>query len=259
MNNKGNIMKSFSEETKSKLEYYVYRLVDPRSGLTFYVGKGKGDRVFDHVYSKNTKAMIEMLSEYEEIDNLKIEVINEIQSEGLEVIHLIHRHGMDSKTAYEVEGALIDAYGGLANKVNGHNNDYGITNAIEINNRYTLREFTDLDVAKSGINKFIIFKVRKSTIESLEGDYENRLYEATRGEWTASYSKVKNYKYALSVVEGIVKQIYEINEWRQIPNKNRVQFIGQISTNERLKAILNTRIPQQYRKKGAQSPFLYSK
>ena len=32
-----------------KRNYYVYRLIDPRTYQTFYVGKGKGDRVFQHV------------------------------------------------------------------------------------------------------------------------------------------------------------------------------------------------------------------
>lgn len=39
-------MEAFSNEVKEKLKFYVYRLVDPRNGRTFYVGKGKGDRVF---------------------------------------------------------------------------------------------------------------------------------------------------------------------------------------------------------------------
>ena len=38
----------FSPEVCNKLEYYVYRLIDPRNGDTFYVGKGKGNRVFAH-------------------------------------------------------------------------------------------------------------------------------------------------------------------------------------------------------------------
>ena len=40
---------NFSEETKKEINYYVYRLVDPMTGQTFYVGKGKEDRVFDHI------------------------------------------------------------------------------------------------------------------------------------------------------------------------------------------------------------------
>lgn len=41
-------MDRFSNEAISKMGYYVYRLVDPRNGQTFYVGKGKGNRIFAH-------------------------------------------------------------------------------------------------------------------------------------------------------------------------------------------------------------------
>lgn len=39
----------FPQEVIEKLKWYVYRLVDPRNGETFYVGKGKNNRVFNHV------------------------------------------------------------------------------------------------------------------------------------------------------------------------------------------------------------------
>ena len=31
---------SFPSEVADKLKWYVYRLIDPRNGETFYVGKG---------------------------------------------------------------------------------------------------------------------------------------------------------------------------------------------------------------------------
>lgn len=37
-------IRSFSPEVCEKLGYYVYRLIDPRNGQTFYIGKGKGNR-----------------------------------------------------------------------------------------------------------------------------------------------------------------------------------------------------------------------
>ena len=33
--------------------YYVYQLVDPRNGLPFYVGKGTGDRAYQHTKFKD--------------------------------------------------------------------------------------------------------------------------------------------------------------------------------------------------------------
>ncbi len=40
---------SFPSGVAAKLGWYVYRLIDPEDGETFYVGKGTGDRIFHHV------------------------------------------------------------------------------------------------------------------------------------------------------------------------------------------------------------------
>src|SRR5689334_3931106 len=92
----------FPSEVIQQLKTYVYRLIDPRNGETFYVGKGQGNRVFSHIH--------------EEVkgDDLgdKLKRIREIHLAGFEVGHVIHRHGMNDETAMEVEAALIDAYPG---------------------------------------------------------------------------------------------------------------------------------------------------
>ena len=95
----------FSSGVVSKLKTYVYRLIDPRNGETFYVGKGKNNRVFSHIRGEHN-------IEGDDLDN-KIRRLRDIRVAEFEVAHVIHRHGMDNKTALEVEGALIDAYPGL--------------------------------------------------------------------------------------------------------------------------------------------------
>ena len=105
---------SFSPEVAEKLNFYVYRLIDPRNGETFYVGKGKGNRVFAHSEGKAAS------SNENPKQSEKLELIHEIRAAGLEVTHVIHRHGLDEAAAFEVEGALLDVYPGLRNQIKGH-------------------------------------------------------------------------------------------------------------------------------------------
>ena len=37
------MINKFSPEVINQIDHYVYRLVDPRNGKTFYVGVGKGN------------------------------------------------------------------------------------------------------------------------------------------------------------------------------------------------------------------------
>lgn len=93
----------FPSEVFDQLGAYVYRLIDPRDGHTFYVGKGRRNRVFDHAHGQ-----------FDAVDGdgqlpPKLALIRSIRAEGLEVGHIIHRPGMDDATAEQVEAALIDA------------------------------------------------------------------------------------------------------------------------------------------------------
>jgi uncharacterized protein (DUF433 family) len=71
--------------------HYVYRLIDPRNGETFYVGKGLGNRVFAHVKGE-LDADADSLTD-------KRQRIRDIRRDGFEVIHVVHRHGMDEATS----------------------------------------------------------------------------------------------------------------------------------------------------------------
>ena len=46
----------------------------------------------------------------DELLSNKLKQLREIRLAGLEVIHVIHRHGIADEKTYEVEAALIDAY-----------------------------------------------------------------------------------------------------------------------------------------------------
>ena len=100
-------MEKFSKAALAKLNvccncYYVYRLIDPRTFETFYVGKGSGNRVFQH--SKDAEKLIsKKLGDKDDEISLKIKQIKDIKATGKEVICLIHRWGLTEDEAYEVE------------------------------------------------------------------------------------------------------------------------------------------------------------
>ena len=91
----------FSEEVCQELKYYVYRLVDPINGQTFYIGKGKNNRVFAHVNCalKNFDGE-NYISEEDDEDSLKLKRIREIKSAGLDVIHIIQKFGLTEDQAH---------------------------------------------------------------------------------------------------------------------------------------------------------------
>lgn len=107
--------RTFSSAAINELQYYVYLYINPLTNRIFYVGKGQGNRVFEH------------LPDQSETD--KVRTIAEIRAKGLEpkIDILIHRLP-DEETAFRIESAVIDALGlhNLSNKVRGQGgNDYG--------------------------------------------------------------------------------------------------------------------------------------
>ncbi len=136
-------IQSFTPEVCRELNYYVYRLVDPRNGRTFYVGKGKNNRVFAHAacaLDRYADADYDPLTDDDE--NLKYRTIREIKNAGLEVIYIIQRYGMNEHDALVAESVLIDAYSLLTNRIKG----FGGTepqNALTLQKTLSTPEYVD--------------------------------------------------------------------------------------------------------------------
>ena len=243
----------FSNEVIEQIGYYVYRLIDPRNGQTFYIGKGKGNRVFQHV-----KGAIERNDgDYEtsDLDPNKLHIIKDILSEGLEVIHIIQRWHMTEHEALLVEAALIDTFSGLTNMQRGHHSEFGITNAESLEKRFKLTEYKEPDDFK-----YVIIKVRQWRLDELFDEYpETYRYEATRSAWRIKPKSIMDYPYAFSVTDGIVREIYKINNWYFTEDRQRYAFEGEIAPKEIRERFVNKRIPETYMKKGMASPILFSK
>ncbi len=234
---------TFPPGVAEKLKTYVYRLIDPRNGETFYVGKGQGDRVFAHIRERVEAGD----------PNNKLRRIRDIHLTGFEVAHVIHRHGMGDATALEVEAALMDAYPGLTNIAGGFGTDYGTVHAKEIIERYA---------AEPAIfqHKALLISVNRSAAES-------SLYEATRYAWKVSSSKAQQAEVILATVQGLIRGAFVANAWFPATSANfpgradvpgRYGFVGDEAPLEIRALYVGKRVPDEYRKRGSANPIKYT-
>jgi len=236
---------AFPVEVVSRLRTYVYRLIDPRNGETFYVGKGRGNRVFSHI--------CEQPVEGDEVDN-KLRRIREIRLAGFEVAHVIHRHGMDDQTAFEVESALIDAYPGLTNIVGGAGgSDFGAMHAKEIIQRYAAEP--------------VVFRHRALLISVNRTAPDTSLYEATRYAWKISATKAKEADVILATMQGLIVGAFVADQWLPATEANfpgresvpgRLGFVGQEASADFKHLYVGKRVPDEYRRRGAANPIKYT-
>ena len=194
------------EEVADQLKWYVYRLIDPRDGETFYVGKGRADRVFVHARGEEVALA---LDEEEKIIDPKLRRIKDITAAGLEVGHIIHRHGLStSQIAYEVEAAVIDAYAGLTNKVRGHGTrDHGSQHVEQIIREYSAEEF---EVKESLLMISIgVFYYRRNTP-----------YDAVRYAWRVNLDRARRCQLVLARLRGLVVGAYRPKVWLPATREN---------------------------------------
>ncbi len=181
---------SFKPGVNKKLKNYVYRLIDPRTGKTFYVGRGRGNRVFDHAKGIRIKA-----KNYHTPLPQKIELINEIKHAEREVKYIIHRHDVPDYAIEDVEAAVIDAFPNLTNIKKGYKSDKkGPRTIDEINRSYGLE---DLEIKPE--DKLLLFNVNQ-----LPENYTRAmLKQQVQCAWRIKPETAKKVDYILAIKKGV--------------------------------------------------------
>jgi len=232
---------NLSQNTIEKLGSYVYLLIDPRNNKIFYVGKGKGNRINQHLLG----ALYDNTKETE-----KIKRIREIQNAKLEVKHAVLRHELTDKEALEVESAVIDVLGkdNLTNIVKGHNSeDKGIMKLEDIKIKYEAEEANIEEPA-------ILININNLYQRDMS---EKEIYDATRKSWKVSISHVSDIKIACSVYRGIIREVFTINRWLpSLEVKGRYVFEGKVAPKNVREKYINKSV-SKYWKKGSQNPIKY--
>lgn len=235
----------FDESIVSQLGFYVYALIDPANGEPFYIGKGQGNRVFQHVACA--------LTTEKKTDNYK--KIREIKGRGDEVKHIIVRHGLDEDAAYVVESAIIDFCLSikelpLMNQVVGHESSHvGAMTTDEVIRKFRSEPLTDL-----GEDALII---------NINKKYERRagaedIYNATKGWWRMGLKK-PSAKYVLSEYRGLIVEVWKVHKWKSKTVEKtekreahlRWGFEGEVAPASVRMLYLNKRVTKKY---GAANP-----
>lgn len=235
-----NLKNQFSQAVQEKIQYYVYILKDPRSSSIFYVGKGIGNRVFQHVECALNNAG----------NSDKLDLIKEIYESGNEVEHYILRHGLTHEQALEIESACIDLLGleNLTNITRGHNTwDRGLKTIDEVRQHYHATIVTIHERA-------IIININRQYKRFMT---EQELYNATRSAWIVSAQRRISTEYAIASYRGLVREVYKISSWNINSFGDRWEFIGEIAESGIRDKYLNQALTN-YIKKGSQNPIKYT-
>lgn len=253
---------NFDEKTILELGYYVYMLVDPENNKPFYIGKGHGNRVFNHV---------SMCLKDEDYTSLKYDKIKEIGSNN--VIHIIIRHGLKEDQALVVESTCIDLLQflqyPLTNIQSGNKSMYkGLMSVNEVRALYSAQslDYIEPDCMIININSSYN-RIRK---ESHRIPTQQDIYHATKGVWSMAIGQAEKKKYVLSVFKGLVVEVFTVDKWYQEKrdyqrtskkhgNSKRLgcAFEGRVAEDEIRNRYINKSIKHKILK-GSSLPFRYT-
>lgn len=247
-------MDKFSRSDTDILYYYVYVYIDPTNDEIFYVGKGKGNRVFSH------------LNDLKETEKTKY--IRNLKMQGIKPRIEIIIHGIPENIALRVEAAIIDLLGieNLTNRQLGFKSaSFGRMTTNQIESLYA-KNNVDVDDSVILIRISQAFRYSMSAIQ---------LYDYTRGHWKLKRQRAEQAKYALSIYQGVVQEVYEILQWfeanktfsvrvnnelierdKDSNTKGRYEFVGNIAP-DNIRKKYKYKSVSHYFKKGASNPILY--
>jgi hypothetical protein len=200
----------FDDKVCEALGYYVYALINPDTGLPFYIGKGEGNRVFNHVESDEDGA-----------GSIKLETIHRIGKDR--VRHVILRHGLTEQEAFLVESVLIDLFKNTkgmehlasGNAVLGHGSMlHGYRSVEEIIALYASEPLMHMP------DDFVLININRKYVRSSDTD---GIYEATKEIWKMSFPRAQRFKYVLSEYRGYVRGVFKVDHWYQ---KERLSSSG---------------------------------
>lgn len=239
-------MNHFPKNVIDNLKNYVYIYSDPITDKIFYVGKGKGNRVFDHLKDKK--------------ECEKVFYLNDLLIKGLKPKIEILIHGIDDDSVLKIESAIIDLLGikNLTNKQSGFKSaEFGRMTIKQIVSAYSKEKVIIEEPS-------ILIRINKEFRYSMS---EMELYDYTRGYWKINSQRAQNSQFAFAIYNGIVQEVYSVKTWLKagesmnlrgkVENiEDRIEFIGKIA-NDIIRKKYKYKSVEDYFKKGNANPIMY--
>lgn len=217
----------FNQHAIEVLGYYMYGLFDPaQPEWPFYLGKGCGNRIFNHVAGTEKLGPDDLMS-------LKHERIAAINNAGAAVIHKVIRFGLSETEALKVEASLIDLVnhikpGHLTNFVSGHGVAESILDTADLT--FALNA-TELDSEEP----LLLIKIERRWGELREGKNRSpssitraEIFEAVKGDWVVSVRRAKTARCVLAVARGLVRGVFVTADWVDAGYENRKRMTGEL-------------------------------
>jgi hypothetical protein len=176
------------------MKYYVYQLIDPRNNKPFYVGKGKGERMYAHEREAEGKSQ-----------HPKCKLIREIKALGYVIEYKILKRFKDEAEAYKYEAnVILDiglenltnlVYGGNVkpNKRNHYSHDRELVSVLALILRKTRGDFSHNTMRFLGLELDIT-----DTLKTIVTKNMQKLFDTKGQEWV--FKEFQKHKVNLFVI-----------------------------------------------------------
>jgi uncharacterized protein len=200
----------FAPGVAEKLRSYVYLFVDPRSGRTFFVGRGRDDRCFQELAAVRRGGETDPA-----IGGTGTSVgktVDDIEAAGATVRVDILCHGLDQAGAATVEAAVAEAL--------------DIPSGSKLARRRRTLAETNAALAKP-----VRFKRTHQVVVRRFGAADRGLYDTVRHGWDidprwTDLDSPRSPQWAVIACGGLVSSVYRVERWESGAENEGFSFVG---------------------------------